>query len=495
MNPLRNRHGLAAFRAALRQPRRAEKRAAAPVFAFTLALLVFCAGNTLCAGNAFAGPSLVIEMPSGAVLYEDRATEPWYPASLTKLMTVYVALDAVRGHRITLETPIAVSKRAASMAPSKMGFRPGTLVTLDNALKMLMVKSANDIAVAIAEGVSGSVEAFAEDMNEAARTLGMTQSHFVNPNGLPNPAHVSSARDFAILARALYLTFPEHAGLFNIGALQLGSQIIRNHNDLLGRYPGTDGMKTGFICASGFNIVASTTQGGRQLIAVILGAPNVRSRAMMAATLFDRAFAGIDRPSKMLADLMPETTGGLPSANQNFCLNRGKLAAAYNSKVEQLMAPLLNKAPAPGGKMVLTTTEAFARPAPIAARIAMVPAAEFDPVPVYVGPPPAYGGLVAEARPPHSPIGTPLPPESISAYASAEPEAGAGDAPLSPDAAALPLKGRAKGKAHPLQPSRKHHAVKPAPSKHGAARGGTDPASHGKPSAGAVKAAGKHAKR
>ncbi|HET6379404.1 MAG TPA: serine hydrolase [Methylocella sp.] len=492
MNPLRHRHDLAAFPAAFRPTRR---RRAAPFLA-ALALLALCAGNALWAGNAYAGPSLVIEMPSGAVLYENRATEPWYPASLTKLMTVYVALNAVRDHKITLETPIAVSKRAALMAPSKMGFSPGTLVTLDNALKMLMVKSANDIAVAIAEGVSGSVEAFAEDMNEAARALGMTQSHFVNPNGLPDPAHVSSARDFAILARALYLTFPEHAGLFNIGALQLGGQIIRNHNDLLGRYPGTDGMKTGFICASGFNIVASATQGGRQIIAVILGAPNVRSRAMMAATLFDRAFSGIDRPSKMLADLVPERIGILPGASQNFCLNRGKLAQVYNAETERLMAPLLARAPAPAGNMVLTTTEAFARPAPIAARIAMVPAAEFDPVPVYAGPPAGYGGLVAKARPPHSPIGTPLPPGSVSAYASAEPESGAGDAPLSLDAAALPLKGGAKAKANPVrQLTHKPHAAKVAPAKHGAARQRPAAASQGKLSAGAAKAAGKQAKR
>src|ERR1700731_208181 len=198
------------------------------------------------ARHAFASPALVIEMPSGAILYEDHATQPWYPASLTKLMTVYVALSAVRDHSIALDTPL-----------SKMGFRPGSLVTLDNALKMLMVKSANDMAVVIAEGVSGSVEAFAEDMNSTARDLGLTQSHFVNPNGLPDPEHVSSARDLAILARALYLTFPEQANLFNIGAMRLGGQIIPNHNNLLGRYPGADGMKTGFTCAAGFNLVAS----------------------------------------------------------------------------------------------------------------------------------------------------------------------------------------------------------------------------------------------
>src|ERR1700730_11762283 len=187
-----------------------------------------------CVSPALANPALLIEMPSGAILYEDHATEPWYPASLTKLMTVYVALSAMRDNRIALDTPLSVSARAASMPPSKMGFRPGSLVTLDNALKMLMVKSANDMAVTIAEGVSGSVGAFADDMNSTAGELGLTQSHFVNPTGLPDPEHVSSARDLTILARALYLTFPERANLFNICALRLRGPIIQNHHNITG---------------------------------------------------------------------------------------------------------------------------------------------------------------------------------------------------------------------------------------------------------------------
>src|SRR5208283_4959976 len=270
--------------------------------------------------------------------------QPWYPASVTKLMTVYVALSAVRDHHIALDTPLAVSARAASAPPSKMGFRPGTLVTLDNALKMLMVKSANDMAVVIAEGVAGSVEAFADDMNETAHSLGLTQSHFVNPNGLPNPEHVSSARDLAILARALYLTFPEQASLFNIGAMRLGNDIIHNHNDLLGRYPGVDGMKTGFTCAAGFNIVASATQNGRQLIAVILGAPNPRSRMTMAAALFDRGFARLDQPSKTLGDLAAQTAMNSPAVapdmHQSACGRRGKAVLEYNTDIARVMAPL-----------------------------------------------------------------------------------------------------------------------------------------------------------
>jgi D-alanyl-D-alanine carboxypeptidase len=457
MNPISQSHYFATFPAVRVGNPRGQAGMASRALIVALAFIGFCTGTTV------AGPLLLIEASSGAVLYEDDATRPWYPASLTKLMTAYVALSAVRNHRIALDTPIAVSARAASMAPSKMGFWPGTLVTLDNALKMLMVKSANDMAVTIAEGVSGSVEGFAEDMNSAARSLGLTQSHFVNPNGLPDPNHISSARDLAILARALCLTFPEHTSLFNIGALQLGGKVIRNHNDLLGRYPGADGMKTGFICASGFNIVASATQGGRQLIAVILGAPSVRSRAMMAATLFDRAFGGIDGPSKSLADLMPQASvpdsAAAPDMRQSFCRNRGKVLAAFNAQIERLTAPLVAKARAPAGRYVLMTTEALARPVPIATRIAMVPAPAFEPVPIYVGPPVGYGGLIAEARPPHSPIGTPHPPGTVSAYAPAAASA-LGDTPLSPGPEALPMKGRV-GKAKAYK-QRKHRAIRAA---------------------------------
>ena len=245
----------------------------------------------LCAGAAEATPFLVADADSGQVLIQNEATEVWYPASLTKLMTVYVALDAVRAGKLTMDTPLVMSARAARMPPSKMGFRPGTEVTLDNALKMLMVKSPNDVAVMVAEGVSGSVEAFADDMNAEAQRLGLQESHFVNPNGLHNPDHVSSARDMAMIARALLRDFPDHADLYGIGALQLGNQIITNHNGLLGRYPGADGMKTGFTCPAGFNVVATANHSGRRLIVVVLGSPSAKLRTQEAADLFDRGFA------------------------------------------------------------------------------------------------------------------------------------------------------------------------------------------------------------
>src|ERR1700723_1252856 len=158
------------------------------------------AALALGAASAQATPYLVVDADSDQVLMEKEATAPWYPASLTKLMTVYVALDAVRSGKLTLDTPLVMSARAARMPPSKMGFRPGTQVTLDNALKMLMVKSPNDVAVMVAEGVSGSVEAFADDMNADAQRLGLHESHFVNAIACINPPHGSSARDMAPLA-------------------------------------------------------------------------------------------------------------------------------------------------------------------------------------------------------------------------------------------------------------------------------------------------------
>src|SRR3984885_6431592 len=178
------------------------------------------------ASPALANPTLVIDVDSRHILIESQPTANWYTASLPKLMTVYVALHAVRDGRVTMDTPFLVSARAANMPPSKMGFRPGTQVTLDNALKMLMVKSPNDIAITVAEGVSGSVEAFAEEMNAAAAHLGLRESHFVNPNGLPDSRQVSSARDMAMIGRALLKEFPEESDLFSIGALQLGDRVI-----------------------------------------------------------------------------------------------------------------------------------------------------------------------------------------------------------------------------------------------------------------------------
>jgi D-alanyl-D-alanine carboxypeptidase len=245
---------------------------------------------TLTATPARAEAVLLVEADSGKVLHAENATYPWYPASVTKLMTAYVTLRAMKEHRITPDTLFTMSRNAVAQAPTKMGFPVGTQVTVDNALKMMMVKSANDMAVLLAEGVSGSIENFADEMTRTAHGLGMTESNFVNPNGLPADGQVTSARDLAILARALIREFPEYDFYWHIPAIKFGRRVVRNYNKLLGRYPGADGMKTGFICASGFNLVASATRGGKRLIAVVLGAPSSGARAVKAAELLESGF-------------------------------------------------------------------------------------------------------------------------------------------------------------------------------------------------------------
>jgi D-alanyl-D-alanine carboxypeptidase len=244
----------------------------------------------LAAPGAMAAPAIVADLDSGKVIYSQQATEPWFPASITKLMTAYVVFGAIESGKISLDTPFTVSERALAQPPSKIGVKTGLQVTVDNALKMLMVKSANDMAVLLAEGVGGSVEGFSEMMNAEAKRLGMRESRFVNPHGLPDEGNRTSARDMAVLARALYKDFPKYQGYFSIDAIKLGRAVMRNHNGLMGRYPGTDGMKTGFICSSGFNVVATATRGGKRIVVVVLGSPNATERTIKAANLFDRGF-------------------------------------------------------------------------------------------------------------------------------------------------------------------------------------------------------------
>src|SRR6266446_7810637 len=251
---------------------------------------IACAATAFTVTRTWAEGLLVIEADSGRVLYAQNAGQPWYPASVTKLMTAYVTLRAVKEGRLALDTPLTVSPNAVAQSPVKMGFGVGTVVTVDNALKMLMVKSANDMAVVLAEGVAGSIENFAGEMNANARHLGMIQSSFVNPNGLPADDQVSSARDLAILARALIRELPEYDYYWHLPGIRMGKMVRWNYNTLIGRYPGADGMKTGFICASGFNLVASATRNGRRLIAVVLGAPSSAARALKAAQLLERGF-------------------------------------------------------------------------------------------------------------------------------------------------------------------------------------------------------------
>jgi D-alanyl-D-alanine carboxypeptidase len=255
--------------------------------------LALAAGIALAghAAPALAGPVLVVDASTGQVLKAEEATRPWHPASTTKMMTAYLALKAVKSGRLGLETAIPASPLAAKQPRVKVYIKAGQEITLDNAMKIMMVKSANDISYVIAEGVGGTVENFVAMMNSEARRLGMGETVFANPNGWHHPQQQTSARDLAILAIALMRDFPEYAGYWGIGAVQLGNQRLNNTNGLVGRYPGVSGFKTGFVCASGFNVVASATRGGRTLIAVVLGALSGAERTVVAAQALDEAFA------------------------------------------------------------------------------------------------------------------------------------------------------------------------------------------------------------
>jgi D-alanyl-D-alanine carboxypeptidase len=289
--------------------------------------------------HARAEAQLLIEASTGKVLHAENATSPWYPASVTKLMTAYTTLRAIKEGRVGFDTLLTVSRNAAAQQPTKMGFKVGTRVTIDNALKMLMVKSANDMAVTIAEGVGGSIEGFADLMNANARRLGMTESHFVNPNGLPAENHVTSARDLGILARALIKEFPEDDFYWHIHAIQYGNRVIRNYNSLLDRYPGADGMKTGFICASGYNVVASATRNGRRLIAIVLGAYSGAVRAQKAAALLERGFNGNGlswlTPSLGTVDALVPIDAQPPNLREEMCGGHRRKPPAEDNDEEQ----------------------------------------------------------------------------------------------------------------------------------------------------------------
>ncbi len=289
--------------------------------------------------GALVGPAsasnealLLIDAGTGKVLQAENATYPWYPASLSKLMTTYVVLQAVKDGRITMDTLLTVSPNAVAQSPSKMGFRAGVRVTVDNGLKMLLVHSANDIAVVLAEGVSGSIEKFADEMNATSQRLGMTQSSWVNPNGLPAEGQITSARDLGILARALMHDFPQYDFYWHIPSIKFGRRIMTNYNKLLLEYPGADGMKTGFICASGFNLIASATRGDRRLIAIVLGAPSSAARAAKAASMLEQGFndgPGLSwlLPSLGTVDALQPINAAPPDLHDQICGSHRKRRA------------------------------------------------------------------------------------------------------------------------------------------------------------------------
>ncbi len=261
---------------------------------------LFAAALALAASlPAMAGPALLIEPSSGLVLYAEDADLPWRPASLTKLMTAYLTFEAIRDGKLSPEDTVICTQYAQNQPPSRFGMPVGGQLKVDLAVKALIVKSANDVAVMLADKIGGSQENFVELMNKTAKRLGMTNTHFVNPNGLPvfisenveGPDQaVTTARDMAILASMILREFPQYAPIFAMTEVKIGNRIVTTHNGLLRSYDGADGMKTGFICAAGYNLVASATRDGRQLVAVVLGENSGAARTIRAAGLFEHGF-------------------------------------------------------------------------------------------------------------------------------------------------------------------------------------------------------------
>lgn len=257
------------------------------------------------AGTATANPQMLIDVRTGRVIAHQEAFRKWYPASLTKLMTVYVTFRAIKSGRFSLETPVVMSKRATDQPASKMYVKPGASMTLDAALKILMVKSANDVSVAVAETIGGSTENFVAMMNAEAARLGMSSTHFINPHGLPGKGQYTTARDLAVLAMQLKREFPEYSGYFALEGIATGAKNYPNFNMLIGRFDGADGMKTGFICASGFNQVSSATRNGRSVISVVLGADSLAGRADASADLLQKGLTAPQGTGEPLASLAP----------------------------------------------------------------------------------------------------------------------------------------------------------------------------------------------
>lgn len=255
------------------------------------AFLVACAFSLILSWRPVsAGPALLFEPSNGKLLYAEDPDSQWHPASLTKIMTAYVTFQAIKDGKLTLEQKISCSLVATLQPPSKVGLQPGAELTVEKALQAVIIKSANDVTVMLAEAVSGSESAFVEQMNATAKKLGMTRTNFVNTNGLPDPGQVTTARDLAKLSRAVVTEFPQYASYWAMPDMRIGNRRLGTHNALLKTFPGADGLKTGFTCDSGFNIVASATRDGRRLMAVVLGETSGNERAIRAASLLEHGF-------------------------------------------------------------------------------------------------------------------------------------------------------------------------------------------------------------
>ncbi|MDQ1078562.1 D-alanyl-D-alanine carboxypeptidase family protein [Pseudoroseomonas cervicalis] len=277
---------------------RAMRRALLPMLA--LLLLAMGAQPTAAQIGGARYSAIVMDAATGEELISVNAGASRYPASLTKMMTLYMMFEAMQQGRMTLATRIPVSRHAAGQEPSKLGLKPGSSISARDAILALVTKSANDVAAAVAEYIGGSEVQFGRMMTRRAQSLGMRDTSFRNASGLPDANQVTTARDMALLSRALIRHFPQHYAYFNARSFSWRGQTIRGHNRVLDEYDGADGLKTGFIRASGFNLASSAERGGVRLIVVVFGGATSRERDDHVMALLDRGFQERGRGSDMM---------------------------------------------------------------------------------------------------------------------------------------------------------------------------------------------------
>jgi D-alanyl-D-alanine carboxypeptidase len=222
--------------------------------------------------------AIAVDARTGKILFGSAIDAPRHPASLTKVMTLYMLFQDLKAGRLKLTSPLKVSQRAAGMQPSKLGLKPGSTIAVEDAIKALVTRSANDVAATIGENLEGTEANFAARMTRTARAIGMSKTTFKNASGLPNPAQVTTARAFATLSLRIQRDFPEYYPYFRVSSFNYGKQTIRTHNRLLGKFQGTDGIKTGYIRASGFNLTTSAKRGNKRIVGVVMGGTSGSAR-------------------------------------------------------------------------------------------------------------------------------------------------------------------------------------------------------------------------
>ena len=350
------------------------------MFGFVAALF------TISGGPSHAAPyaDIVVDANSGTVLHSTNPDAPRHPASLTKIMTLYLLFEQLEAGKLKLDSPLPVSKEAAAQMPTKLGLKPGSTLAVEDAIKGMVTRSANDAAVVVAEAIAGDEDAFAKLMTRKAQALGMSRTIYKNASGLPDSGQITTARDQSTLGRAVQERFPRYYKYFSIRTFVFRGQSIGNHNNLLGRVEGVDGIKTGYVNASGFNLVTSVHRGNRYLVAVVMGGSSAGSRdAKMRDLISDKiAQASVKRTAPMVAEGSPppEARPEPKAVAKVETAPEPKVAAKVEAKPEPKVAAKTEAAkteakPEPKAEARFAVASAVSLPV----RLNSAPAAQADP--------------------------------------------------------------------------------------------------------------------